>query len=677
MVDLIVITLRGLNELLSAGIAITAFSLLLYALSFNLRDRVARSFAIILLCVVIVFVAEALGSVARTNDQLELWFRLQWIGIVFLPAAYLQLSDALLATTGRPSHGRRQLAVRLTYMLSLAFLLTLPFSLLVGPLVANAQPAPHLQRTWLTWVFTVFYVLVMLLSWSNFFRALQRTVASTSRRRMTYLLFGALAPALGSYPYLLFGSGFAARHQLIFWLAVTLSNLLVSALLVLMAYAVAFFGVSWPDRVVKRRLFKWLMRGPVTASTVLAITTVIRRAGSWLGVDSSAMVPVAMVACILTLEHLITLIAPVWERRLFFGKDRADMELLQTLDERLLTQGDLQQFLEAVLAAVCDRLQAPKAFVASLGVPGTDKEQRFDILVTIGGDDSLEGEGLSANLLQAVAQNGKSVADGTTAGIDSAGNHNAGIHDALEPRRNPFTWKDYWLVPMYDPEEGSSELLGLLGVMRQPTQILDEEHSEALAILAERAALALRDRAIQQQAFSSLEELTPQMDMIQRLRAAARYDGTEILTTPGIVLEQEDLAPWVKDALTHYWGGPKLTQSPLLALQIVQQAAKSSEESPTNTLRAVLRQAIDHVRPEGERRFTAEWTLYNILDMKFMEGHKVREIAIRLAMSEADLYRKQRVAIETVANIIAEMEKQAKQELTLEAVQKAQPTEKH
>jgi hypothetical protein len=114
-----------------------------------------------------------------------------------------------------------------------------------------------------------------------------------------------------------------------------------------------------------------------------------------------------------------------------------------------------------------------------------------------------------------------------------------------------------------------------------------------------------------------------------------------------------------------------------LALQIVQQAAKSSEESPTNALRAVLRQAIDHVRPEGERRFTAEWTLYNILDMKFMEGHKVREIAIRLAMSEADLYRKQRVAIETVANIIAEMEKQAKQELTLEAVQKAQPTEKH
>ncbi len=37
----------------------------------------------------------------------------------------------------------------------------------------------------------------------------------------------------------------------------------------------------------------------------------------------------------------------------------------------------------------------------------------------------------------------------------------------------------------------------------------------------------------------------------------------------------------------------------------------------------------------------------------------MREVALRLAMSEADLYRKQRVAIEAVAEAIIEMEKQA------------------
>jgi len=75
-------------------------------------------------------------------------------------------------------------------------------------------------------------------------------------------------------------------------------------------------------------------------------------------------------------------------------------------------------------------------------------------------------------------------------------------------------------------------------------------------------------------------------------------------------------------------------------------------------LRAILREAIELVRPVGERRFTGEWVLYNILEMKFLEGKKVREIAMRLAMSEADLYRKQRVAIEAVAKAILEMEAQ-------------------
>ena len=70
---------------------------------------------------------------------------------------------------------------------------------------------------------------------------------------------------------------------------------------------------------------------------------------------------------------------------------------------------------------------------------------------------------------------------------------------------------------------------------------------------------------------------------------------------------------------------------------------------------------MDQVKPVGDRRFTSEWILYNILEMKFIEGRKVREVAGRLAMSEADLYRKQRVAVEAVARAILEMEKNEKQ----------------
>jgi hypothetical protein len=629
MSDFIVNALRTLNSLLTAGIAITAFSLLLYILSFNLRDRVTRSMAIILTCVVIVFTGEALSSVAQHPEGLEFLLRLQWIGIIFLPAAYMHFSDALLATTGRPSRGRRRLSVRLGYLVSLGFLILLPSNFLVGPLLLDASPAPHLQRTMLTWMFAGYYALSMVIAWSNFVRAYRRTITSTSRRRMTYLLVGALAPALGSYPYLLFGSSLAAISPYVFWLAVTLSNLLTSIFLVVMAYSVAFFGVPWPDRVVKRRLFKWLMRGPVTASTVLAITTFSRRAGAAIGLDISAIMPAIMAASILILEHLITLASPYWERRLFYGSERADMDLIQALDERLLTEGDLRQFLEAILAAMCDRMQTTKAFAAVFDAQG------IEIYISIGGDHPLEEEELPGHLLQTAAQDGAS--------------------------SNLFAWGEFWLLPIFATREnGHSHLLGLLGVLRQPEQELDAEQREALDILSQRAGLAINDRYRQQLAFSSLKELTPQMDMIQRLRAASRYDGAQILSAPDLTLQMTSLSPWVKDALTHYWGGPKLTQNPLLNLQIVQQTAREHEDSPTNALRAILRKAIEDVRPEGERRFTAEWILYNILDMKFMEGRRVREIAMRLALSEADLYRKQRVAIEAVANAILEMEQQAR-----------------
>ena len=115
MFDVVVRSLQFLNQLITAGIAITAFSLLLYALTFNLRDRVARSFALIMVCVVIVYVGDAISSIAGSNSTVELWLRLEWVGIAFLPACYLHFSDALLATTGRPSRGRRRLAIRLLY----------------------------------------------------------------------------------------------------------------------------------------------------------------------------------------------------------------------------------------------------------------------------------------------------------------------------------------------------------------------------------------------------------------------------------------------------------------------------------------------------------------------------------------------------------------------------------
>jgi hypothetical protein len=629
MISFLITALETLNQILTAGIAITAFSLLIYALSFNLQDRVARSFALILTCVVVVFTGDAFSSIAETASEITFWLRFQWVGIALLPPAYFHFSDALLEKTGRPSRGRRRLIVRIAYLLSLLFLATLPFSLLVGPLVIMGQPAPYLERTWMTWVFSGYYIAGLTLSWVNFWRAFKRTVLPTSRRRLRYLLTGALAPALGSFPYLLFGPSFAADHAFIFWMTAFIANLMVTALIVIMAYSVAFFGVPWPDRVVKRRLLKWLLRGPVTASTVLALVTLLSRATDSLGLTFSALVPVIMVITILLLEHLITLAAPVWERYLFQGGDQSNLRLVQTLEERILTTDDLRQFLDAVLAAVCDQLQSSTAFLASFN------NGSVEFVITVGNKQLPETENLSQDIIRQVSANGK--------------------------HQRVLSWGSYWLLPLVSLER--EELLGLLGVARQDNHVLDEDLENSLVALGNRAALALEDRRVQQQVFTSLKDLSPQVELIQRLRAAAQYDQQSVLSDLETLPFQGDLFQPVKGALSHYWGGPKLTESPLLGLQIVQQRLAEHNNNPVNTLRSILRQAIDRVRPDGDRRFTAEWILYNILEMKFLEGRKVREVALRLAMSEADLYRKQRVAIEEVAKAVADMEKKAREEI--------------
>lgn len=623
--------IRTINEILTAGIAITAFSLFLYALSFNLRDRVARSFALILLCVVVVFTAEAMESSALSNELVDLFLRFEWIGIIFLPPAYLHLSDAILVTTGQPSRGRRRVAVRLMYAVSSVFLLLLAFGYLLGPLVLEGQPAPHLERTVWTEIFTGYYVLTMALSWVNFGRAYRRTLTRSGRRRMVYLLAGAIAPALGSFPYLLFGSGIAQNYPYLFWGAAMVSNFLVGGLIVVMAYAAAFFGVSWPDRVIKSRLFKWIMRGPVTASVALGVMTIVRRVGEFFGVVYSGAVPTAMVATVLLMEHSITLFAPLWERLVFFGRERAELALFQNMEDRLITQNDLRQFLEAVLAAIRDHLQSPSAFVAALD------DGEMSLVVAAGNMPSLKETDL-ADAMQLV----KESVDGT---------------DTL--------WGNFWLFPLYQPAEtleGQPTLLGLLGVLHKPEQVIQRDQRQALGLLVRRASMALQDRRLQQRIFRSLEDLRPQVDMFQRLRAVGRYDSKTQLLQEALPPES-DMADWVRDALTHYWGGPKLTQNPLLNLQIVRDAAREHSDNSANALRAILRTAVDSVRPEGERRYTGEWILFNILEMKFIEGRKVRDVAARLAMSEADLYRKQRVAIEEVARILLEMERQTQARL--------------
>ena len=105
-----------LNEILASAIIILAFSLFVYMFIHNLRNAVGRGFAAILACVCFTYAGDvALFSVNSLEAALP-WLRFQWIGIAFLPAAYLHFADALLRPTNAPSP-RRRFAVGIAYFL--------------------------------------------------------------------------------------------------------------------------------------------------------------------------------------------------------------------------------------------------------------------------------------------------------------------------------------------------------------------------------------------------------------------------------------------------------------------------------------------------------------------------------------------------------------------------------
>ena len=622
-------TLLVINQILNAGNAITAFSLLLYVLTFNLRERVARSFALLLACVTVVYFGDVFTSLAHVDTEIELWLRLQWIGIAFVPATYLYLSDSLLAATGRPSQGRHRLVVWLSYLLSGVVLVAAGLGrILAGDLVLTDSTA-YLSPGQLFPVFLLFSILNLGLAGSNLWRSYQRCLTRSSRRRMRYLMAGSLGPLLGSFPFLMVSGSILEVHPLVFWGLLVVINSLVAVQMVMITYTVAYFGVSCPDRVVKSRLFQWILRGPVVASTVLGVTVIVNRLSILIGLEGTHVVPFTMVVVLLMLQHIITLVRPSIERLFFYGKDRGDVARLQLLEERLLTTGDLRQFLESILNAACDVAGVGSAFVAVVGPDGLEME------VAVGPEDPLCGSNDLPPLL---------VTDEKV---------------SFESLGMVFVWDVYWLIPIRLAD--TPEVVGLLGLRARGAQPdFNPEEEARLKVLVDGATVALADRLLQREIFGVVDRLVPQVDAIQRMRAAAVYGGAQVLTESvnGIHTEEE-LTGLVREALGHYWGGPRLTRSPLLALRVVRKAIGEHDGNPVNALRAILRQAIDRVRPEGERRFTAEWMLYNILEMKFIQGRKVRDIALRLAMSEADLYRKQRVAIVEVARAITEMEHEA------------------
>ncbi len=633
------------NLILSSAIVIISFSLLVYILTHNLRSAVARSFCALIAFVTIVYVGDVALPGIETLEAAIPWLRFQWLGIAFVPAAYLHFSEALLRTTNLIAPWRRW-AVRASYLISAVL-----FGLAVSTdlLVHDGRHLPqisHLAAGPLFWVFALYFLLTVAWGALNIRRARQRCLTSTSRRRMTYLGMAFAAPGLGVFPYLVVASMPSPLVAGIVLLLSLAGNIGVALMIVVMAYSVAYFGVLTPDRVIKHRLIHYLLRGPFVATCVVIAMLTIPRVGRILGLPRDTVLIFAIVGLIVVLQIFINLAKPFIDR-LIYRQDRQEITWIQELDKRLLTTTDLKQFLENVLAALCELLRVQRGFVAVMAggeprveafcgpfsPPLTPPKLALSLVEGLGG----RGVALNAADLMALAQ---------------SPSNNGALNNS------DFVVRDgYWLLPLRTETREST--LGILGVdARYPEPDLTEDELEVARVLIAQAELALDDQHLQQGVFTALRRIIPQIERIQRWRGTVRYLGS-----PGLETVEEgplygpDFQQWVWDALSHYWGGPKLTTSPLIKLKVVQRALEENNGNPAKALRSVLDRAIEALKPEGERHMTtAEWILYNILELKFIQGLRVRDIAMRLAISESDLYRKQRVAIEEVAKTIADME---------------------
>lgn len=185
------------NRITVTAVLITAFSLLIYIALYNRRSEIGRAYAIVLACVIGTALGDLLAQISDVGSD-EPWLRLQWVGIAFIPAASLHMSDVLLRATADTSPLRR-LAPRVGAGIGLVVFLLVLFTDFVATPGLSREGLTHLVPGVLFYPFTLYYFASVGWASYNVFEARRRALTSTSKRRMTYLAFALPVPALSMF----------------------------------------------------------------------------------------------------------------------------------------------------------------------------------------------------------------------------------------------------------------------------------------------------------------------------------------------------------------------------------------------------------------------------------------------------------------------------------------------
>jgi hypothetical protein len=414
----------------------------------------------------------------------------------------------------------------------------------------------------------------------------------------------------------------------------------LSGAIVVMAYGVAFQGAVLPERLIKYDFTRWWLYGPVVGVTIILCLQLVPWLERRLGLPADTLITFAVMIMTVLMPMLISRMRPYLDV-LIFRQDQGEFEFLRSLPRNTFTRADLRQLLENTLVAVCGALRADTGFVAA---PGNDG---FVVRAICGSRYAVK-QFVALHPLNAFVPQ-----------MAHAPRMHNGVGASLA---DAFQFYDgFYLLPLHSREGTFLGVLGVSGLPVSPgtTSALASKERHLIDVLTHQIELALATVEMQQRIFDALRGLDSEVQSLQRLNTRLEH------ATPATLANQDasdvalhpEFAQLVKDALTHYWGGPKLSDSPLLGLRSVRNTIQEHSGNPTRALQAVLRQAITNLRPDDQLDPSAqEWLLYNILDLRFLQGKRIRDVSQHLAMSESDYYRKQRIAVEEVARQLALME---------------------
>ncbi len=628
--------LRALFLASTSVVAILAFALGVYALYFNFRSAVARRYAYLSLSVLVVYAVDVALHRVTDLDSAEFWLRLQWVGIGVLPAVYYRFATGVLQATNLHSPARSWAGwVLMGTCLGLVALTQ--FGDLVVRDVAASEAFYFLAPGPLFWLFAGMFALALALSVRDLLLTRGRSLTQRSRQRVHILLLGFAGPVLGCFPFLLLlGPQLGGFTDLVYTVSL-LVNGTVSLLLTLMVMSVAFYGVHLPERVVRYRLMRYLIRGPAIAICVIIAIQVVPRVELLLGIPRDLILFYVVTAVIVVGQLAVSATKRLMDH-VIYRDDIREISLYRELERRLLTHSDVREFLENHLTAACEYLGAGRGFVASLAA---------DSLVV----EAVVGTEMDPERVMPAAA-WREV-------LKTALVHDQDRHEAFG-----VSGVDFRMWPLRGAAGPRREtiLLGVIGVAAEQGPLpLAAAPARVFASMRSMMAEALTDHRIQANVISGLQPIMSEIERIQHLRSQLPYPIEAAGRTSPLWSETEILNPefpaWVRDALRDLWGGPRLSGSPLMKLKVVGTYLERTNGNAQQALRLVMGDAIERMRPdEGTELGHLDSLLYRILEMRFIQGRKVRDIAGKLAMSESDLYRKQRIAIRQVAGIIQEME---------------------